>query len=88
MVDPSGVIQLLNTPFIFLEKKIRFRRLRNKFSDMENLAGQTEELFSEIKELIKSIKNGVDQIYSDKHFDSKTGMFKPTNVSLAGTRKN
>ena len=73
--------------FYISRKENQIQEIEKQISDMENLAGQTEELFSEIKELIKSIKNGVDQIYSDKHFDSKTGMFKPTNVSLAGTRK-
>lgn len=73
--------------FYISRKENQIQDIEKQISDMENLAGQTEGLFAEIKELIKSIKNGVDQISADKHFDSKTGMFKPSNVSLAGTRK-
>ena len=73
--------------FYISRKENQIQEIEKQISDMENLAGQTEGLFAEIKELIKSIKNGVDQISTDKHFDSKTGMFKPSNVSLAGTRK-
>lgn len=73
--------------FYISRKENQIQEIEKQINDMDNLATQTEDLFFEIKELIKSIKNGVDQIYSDKHFDSKTGMFKPSNVSLAGTRK-
>jgi rhs family protein len=73
--------------FYISRKENQIQDIEKQISDMENLAGQTEGLFAEIKELIKSIKNGVDQISADKHFDNKTGMFKPSNVSLAGTRK-
>ena len=73
--------------FYISRKENQIQEIEKQIDDMDNLAGQTEGLFAEIKELIKSIKNGVDQISTDKHFDSKTGMFKPSNVSLAGTRK-
>ena len=73
--------------FYISKKENQIQEIEKQIDDMDNLAGQTEGLFAEIKELIKSIKNGVDQISTDKHFDSKTGMFKPSNVSLAGTRK-
>ena len=73
--------------FYISRKENQIQEIEKQINDMDNLAGQTEGLFAEIKELIKSIKNGVDQISTDKHFDSKTGMFKPSNVSLAGTRK-
>ncbi|ASS37606.1 RHS repeat-associated core domain-containing protein [Mogibacterium pumilum] len=73
--------------FYISRKENQIQEIEKQISDMENLAGQTESLFAEIKELIKSIKNGVNQIYSDKHFDSKTGMFKPSNIRLGETRK-
>lgn len=73
--------------FYISRKENQSQEIEKQISDMENLAGQTEGLFAEIKELIKSIKNGVNQIYSDKHFDSKTGMFKPSNIRLGETRK-
>ena len=54
---------------------------------MDDLEDQTKSFYIEVNGLLTSIKNNVNKICTDKHFDSKTGMFKPSNLNLSKNKK-
>lgn len=67
--------------------KNQIHELEEQVERMDVLEIQTRGLYDEIKSLVKSIQNAAGQISADKHFDSRTGMFKPSRLDLGMTRR-
>ena len=74
------------TLFESLYKK-QIQKIEEQINKMDVLEDQTKELYKEINGLIESIKNNVNIICKDKHFDSKTGMFKPSDLNFDKNRE-
>ena len=70
------------TVFESMGKK-QIQKIEEQINRMDALEDQTKGFYTEVNGLIKSIKNNVNIICTDKHFDSKTGMFKPSNLNLS-----
>ena len=67
--------------------KKQIQKIEEQINKMDVLEDQTKELYKEINGLIESIKNNVNKICKDKHFDSKTGMFKPSDLNFDKNRE-
>ena len=74
------------TVFESMEKR-QIQKIEEQIKKMDDLEDQTKSFFIEVNGLLTSIKNNVNKICTDKHFDSKTGMFKPSNLNLSKNKK-
>ena len=74
------------TLFESLYKK-QVQKIEEQINKMDVLEDQTKELYEEVNGLIESIKNNVNIICKDKHFDNKTGMFKPSDLNFDKNRE-
>ena len=74
------------TVFESMEKR-QIQKIEEQIKKMDDLEDQTKSFYIEVNGLLTSIKNNVNKICTDKHFDSKTGMFKPSNLNLSKNKK-
>ena len=74
------------TVFESMEKR-QIQKIKEQIKKMDDLEDQTKSFYIEVNGLLTSIKNNVNKICTDKHFDSKTGMFKPSNLNLSKNKK-
>lgn len=68
------------TVFESMEKR-QIQKIEEQIKKMDDLEDQTKSFYIEVNGLLTSIKSNVNKICVDKHFDSKTGMFKPSNLN-------